>query len=89
MKTMSVNDFFAKYEETNYEICKFLCDNFIEECNKSNPHMLHMVGSDWLSILINDYNVLIDDAENFQQLMLLPKQYKNENDSSSDTLSFS
>ena len=73
MKTMSANDFFAKYEETHYETCKYLCDAFIDECRQSNPHMAYMTGSDWLSVLMNDYNVLIDETENFQHIMLSPK----------------
>ena len=60
--TMSANDFFAKYEEEKYDLCKYMCDSFIEHCQMQNPHMNHMVGSDWLSMLINDYNVVMYDT---------------------------
>ncbi len=60
--TMTANDFFAKYEEEKYDLCKNICDHFIEQCRMQNPTANHMAGSDWLSMLINDYNVVMHDT---------------------------
>jgi hypothetical protein len=61
--TISVNDFLAQCEQTNDPIAKHICDNFIKSMSMCNPHMKWMTGSDWLSVMMNDYSILFTDND--------------------------
>lgn len=54
------NQFLAKYEETHFDFCNTICDSFIKTMNELNPNRTDLVGSDWLSVFVNDYNVIIN-----------------------------
>ena len=66
---ISVNDFLAQCEQTNDPIAEHICDNFIKSMRMCNPHMNHMTGSDWLSVMMNDYYILFTDKD----IQLVPK----------------
>lgn len=57
---MNGSEFIEKYEKTNFKMCKYICDSFIKIMKISNPDRNDMVGSDWISVLISDYYVIIE-----------------------------
>ena len=61
---ISTNQFLAACEAKNdTKLAQFICDNFISTMMMSNPNMTHMTPSDWLSVMLNDYCVVITDDE--------------------------
>jgi hypothetical protein len=72
--TMTANDFIQMMEESDFNRCNRICQMFIDQCRASNPHMTHMSGSDWLSMLINDYNVVVIEDGKQMSILLEPKQ---------------
>lgn len=55
---ISTNQFLKHLEETNQEkLAHQLCQNFIETMRMLNPDRKDLVGSDWLSIMLNDYSI--------------------------------
>ena len=38
----SVNSFFAKYEESNFDLCNGIVQSFINTCKQLNPNINHM-----------------------------------------------
>jgi hypothetical protein len=65
--TISTNQFLATCEATgDNKLAQFICDNFIQIMTMSNPDMNHMTPSDWLSVMLNDYKIVIDDNGNVE-----------------------
>lgn len=66
---ISTNQFLANCESTGQdELATFICDNFIKSMITCNPDMVWMTGSDWLSVMLNDFCVEITDTE----MILIP-----------------
>lgn len=77
----SANSFFAKYEESNFDLCNGIVQSFITACKQLNPNMNHMAGSDWVSMLLNDYSIsysINESAEHytgdFNNIQIFPKE---------------
>jgi len=60
-KTITTNEFFDIYEETNLKAALFIADKFITNMKASNPYIKHFTDSDWISVLLNDYLVEYDE----------------------------
>lgn len=57
---MKTNQFFASCEANNEDkLASQLVDAFIQTMRSCNPDMKHLAGSDWLSIMLNDYHIEI------------------------------
>lgn len=70
---LTTNQFFAHCEQTGQDdLAQHLCDNFIKSMKMLNPDMKHMLGSDWLSVLLNDFYITIDGGE----LQIIPNNNK-------------
>jgi hypothetical protein len=67
---ISVNDFLAHCEQTNDDkLAIHITNSFIEAMQMCNPDMKWMTGSDWLSVMMNDYEILITDND----IQVVPK----------------
>jgi hypothetical protein len=63
---ITTNEFLENCEKTNQnQLASSICNNFIDTMKIFNPDMKHMSNSDWLSVMMNDYHVLMD-GENVQ-----------------------
>ena len=58
---ISPMQYIKDYEESHPRFVETLCNNFITSMKKANTHMDHISGSDWLTVLINDYVLEIND----------------------------
>ena len=55
---ISTNQFLEQLEQTGqYELADQLCQQFINNMKMLNPNRNDLAGSDWLSIMLNDYYV--------------------------------
>lgn len=67
---ISADQFLKECEESNkMELADHICQNFIETMKIYNPNMNWMSGSDWLSVMINDYNIEVTN----DNISLIPK----------------
>jgi hypothetical protein len=68
--TLTVNQFLAHCEQTGEDqLAQHIVDNFISTMRMCNPDMKWMAGSDWLSVMMNDYSIEITDKD----IQLIPK----------------
>jgi hypothetical protein len=66
---MTTNDFLREYEKKQPLIAQRVCDGFIKSMKEFNPNRTDMMRSDWLSVMLNDYDVQIHNDE----IELIPK----------------
>jgi hypothetical protein len=67
---ISVNDFLAQCElKGNYELANYITNSFIESMQMCNAHRKDMTGADWLSVMINDYDILFTEKD----IQVVPK----------------
>jgi hypothetical protein len=60
---ISVNQFLAHCEKTNDPIAEHITSNFIASMRMCNPDRKDMTGADWLSLMLNDYHILVTDND--------------------------
>lgn len=60
---ISVNQFLAHCEKINDPIAEHITCNFIASMRMCNPDIKHMTGSDWLSVMMNDYYILVTEND--------------------------
>ena len=61
---LSTNQFLATCEKTNNDLlAEHITYNFISSMKICNPEMTYMTNSDWLSVMLNDYDVVINDGD--------------------------